>query len=69
MREYKIFKTKMWWGIYKRKQVWKILMVSFLSSKGEWTIYRDNAKVFYTEDDAMGHLVIMKAKDARKNSD
>lgn len=44
-------------------------MVSFLSSKGEWTIYRDNAKVFYTEDDAMGHLVIMKAKDGRKNSD
>lgn len=33
------------------------------------TTNKDSAKVFYTEDDAMGHLVLMKIRDARKNSD
>lgn len=68
MREYKIYKTSLWWGIYRKKQVWKMVMVQFLNWFGMRTPNKTAAKVYYHQDDALWDLSMMKVKDG-KNSD
>ena len=67
MREYKIFKTDLWFGIYKKlEKEWK-LSLWFLSWGGQWTLRKDFAKTFYHRDDAIAALVVIKKKDEQKS--
>ena len=67
MWEYKIYKTDLWWSIYRRKQIGKMLIVEYLNGHGAWTWNKQMAKTFYHEDDAVGALVINRHKDEKKS--
>lgn len=67
MWEYRIFKTDRWWGIYKRKQQWNVLIVSYLNWHNLWTPHKTYAKIFYSEDAVVNALVTMKARDEKKS--
>lgn len=67
MREYKIFKTDLWWGIYKRKYIGKILLVSYLNWHNMRTPNKTFAKTFYNQEDAVSALVVIKKKDENKS--
>ena len=69
MWEYRIYKTDLWWSIYKRKQSWKILLVSYLNWHNTRTPHKTYAKIFYNKEDAISALVIMRKKDGREKSD
>ena len=65
MREYKIYKTNLWWSIYRKKQHGKMIMMQFLNWSGLWTPNKTLAKVFYHEEDALSALTITKHKDGK----
>ena len=67
MREYKIYKTDLGYAIYRKKYVGKILMVQYLNWHNLRTANKDHARTFYTEESAVGALVIMKIKDGKKS--
>ena len=67
MREYKIFKTDLWFWIYKKLEKDGRLSLWFLSWNEQWTLRKDFAKTFYHRDDATAALVIMKHKDEQKS--
>lgn len=67
MREYRIFKTDLWWSIYRKKQVGKLLFMQFLTWKNVWSLNKSYARIFYQRDEAVGALIIMKAKDEKKS--
>lgn len=67
MREYRIFRTDLWWSIYRKKQVGKFLFLQFLSWKNQWIMNKTYARIFYQRDEAESVLVIMKAKDEKKS--
>lgn len=59
MREYKIFKTDLWFGIFKKNNnsIW------FLSWNNRWWLRKEFAKTFYHREDAVSALVILKKRD------
>ena len=65
MREYKIYKTSLWWSIYRKKQIWKMLMVQYLNWHDLWTLNKNHARVFYNEDSAVSALSIVKARNGK----
>jgi hypothetical protein len=67
MREYRIFKTDLWWSIYRKKQVGKLLFMQFLTWKNRWSLNKSYARIFYQREEAVGALIIMKAKDEKKS--
>lgn len=67
MREYRIFKTDLWWSIYRKKQVGKLLFMQFLTWKNVWSTNKGYARVFYKREDAEECLVVIKAKDEKKS--
>ena len=67
MREYRIFKTDLWWSIYRKKQVGKLLFMQFLTWKNVWSLNKSYARIFYQREEAVGALIIMKAKDEKKS--
>ena len=68
MREYKIYKTSLWYSIYRKKYVGKMVMVQFLNWYELWTPNKTSAKTYYREEDALWALAWIKIKDA-KNTD
>ena len=67
MREYKIFKNDLGFGIYKKlEKDWR-LSLWFLDWNNKWTLRKDFAKTFYHRDDAISALVIIKSKDENKS--
>lgn len=65
MWEYKITKTNLWYIIYKRIE-WKwFISVWFLMPHDKWWLDKDSARIFYTKDDALSGLVIIKRKDGK----
>ena len=68
MREYKIFKTDLWWGIYRKKYVGKIMLLQYLNWHNLRWSNKSNTRTFYNRDDAVSALSIMKIKDG-KNAD
>lgn len=67
MREYRIFKTDLWWSIYRKKQVGKLLFMQFLTWKNVWSTNKGYTRVFYKREDAEECLVVIKAKDEKKS--
>lgn len=67
MREYKIYKTSLWYAIYRRKYVGKLLMVQYLNWHDLRSPNKNHARTFYNEDDAISALAIMKHKDEKKS--
>ena len=67
MWEYKIFKTDLWFWIYKKLEKDGFISIWFLAWDDKRTLRKDYAKTFYHRDDAMAALVIMKHKDERKS--
>lgn len=65
MREYKIYKTDLWWGIYRKKYVGKIMMVQYLNSHNLRWSNKGNARTFFQREDAVSALTIMKHKDGK----
>ena len=62
MREYKIYKTDLWYGIYRKKYVGKILLVQYLNWHNMRTPNKNIARTFYNQESAMSALVIVRAK-------
>ena len=67
MWEYKIYKTDLGYGIYKKREVEGRISLWFLGWNEQWTLRKDFAKTFYHRDDAASALVIMKHKDEQKS--
>ena len=67
MREYRIYKTWLWYAIYRKKHEWKILMLQFLNGDNTRSTNKTTAKTFYHEEDAVSALVLMKHKDEKKS--
>lgn len=67
MREYRIYKSDLGYGIYKKLEKDGRLSLWFLGSNEQWTLRKDFAKTFYHRDDAAAALVIMKHKDEQKS--
>ena len=66
MWEYKIYKTNLGYWVYRKKNVWQILIVEFLHAKDKWGFHKSTAKTFYTKDDALSALTIMRVKDGNE---
>jgi len=66
MREYKIFKTDLWFGIYKKREIEGRISLWFLGWDGKRVLRKDFSKTFYHREDAMAALVIMKTKDGKE---
>lgn len=67
MREYKIFKTDLWFGIYKKLEKDGFISMWFLASWDKRTLRKDFAKTFYHREDAVAALVVMRHKDEQKS--
>ena len=65
MREYKIYKTDLWYGIYRRRYIGKMLAVQYLNSHNLRAANKDTARVFYTEESATSALIVQKIKDGK----
>ena len=61
-REYKIYKTDLWYSIYRKKQEGKLLYIEYLNSHNIRSWNKTNAKTFYTKESAVSALVIEKSK-------
>lgn len=62
MREYKIYKTDLWYSIYRKKYVWKIMLLQFLNWRNLRSTNKASARTFYNQDSAVSTLVVMRAK-------
>jgi hypothetical protein len=68
MREYKIYKTDLWWSIYRKLERWKFIYMQFLDWHNSWTTNKDYARIFYHREIAVSALVIVKAKDETRKT-
>lgn len=57
MWEYKILKSDLWYSIYRKKEMGKLMMLQYLNWDGKWVTSRDSARIFYNEDDVISALV------------
>ena len=69
MREYKIYKSNLWYGIYKKKEENGVMELWFLWPRNMWTLKKDFARIFYHIETAMSTLVLMKIKDGKDRQD
>ena len=69
MREYKIYKNDLGFGIYKKKTEGKFIQIWFLDWKDKWCLNKDWARTFYHRDDALSALAVMKMRDAKGEAD
>jgi len=69
MREYRIIRSDLWWNIYRKKQIGRLMMLQYLNWKNLWTPNKSYAKTFYHREDAVSALVIIRKKDEWKKSD
>lgn len=60
--EYKILKSDLWYSIYRKKEMGKLMMLQYLNWDGKWVMSRDSARVFYNENDVASALVVAKCK-------
>lgn len=65
MYEYRIIKNDRWWIIYRKKEMWKLILLQYLNwhlmrTPNKWT-----AKTFYHKEDAADTLVIIKSRDKK----
>lgn len=67
MRQYKIFKTDLWFGIYKKLEKDGRISLWFLGWDNKRTLRKDHAKTFYHREDAVSALVIIKMRDGKES--
>ena len=67
MWEYKIFKSDLGYGIYKKLEKDGRISLWFLGWDGKRVLRKDFARTFYHREDAVSNLVVMKAKDEQKS--
>lgn len=67
MYEYRIVKNDLWWMIYRKKEIGKLLLLQYLNWKGLRTPNKWLARTFYKREDAVSMLVVMKRKDEKKS--
>lgn len=65
MREYKIYKTDLWFGIYKKREKDGKISLWFLDWRDKWTLNKSYTKTFYNRESAVSALVIMKQRDGK----
>ena len=68
MREYKIFKTELWYSIYRKKSVWELIVLQFLNGNDNRTTWKMAAKTFYTKESALSALASKRFKDGKENN-
>lgn len=68
MYEYKIIRNDRWWIIYRKKEMWKLLLLQYLNWHNLWSPNKTYAKTFYKKDDAVDALIVIKSHEW-KNSD
>ena len=66
MREYKIYKNDLWFGIYKKKEENWFISIWFLDWKGKWCLNKDYARTFFHREDAVSALSVMRARDGKE---
>lgn len=59
--EYKITKSSLWYKIYRKKEEDWIMKMEWLQ-RNSYTLNIENARTFYTVNDAMSALVIAKTQ-------
>jgi hypothetical protein len=67
MREYRIVRSDLWWNIYRKKQIGRLMLLQYLNWKWLWAPNKWYAKTFYTRENAVSALVIIKKKDEQKS--
>lgn len=67
MWEYKIYKTDLWYGVYRKKNLGKIVMMQYLTWHDTWCSNKILSKTFYHREDAVSALVIMKSHEWKKS--
>ena len=67
MDEYKIFRTDLWWWVYRKRQIGKLCIIRYLSWKWEWVSNKWNAKTFYEREKAVSALLVMKKRDRKSD--
>ena len=67
MWEYKIFKSDLGYGIYKKLEKDGRISLWFLGWDGKRVLRKYFARTFYHREDAVSNLVVMKAKDEQKS--
>ena len=67
MWEYKIYKTDLWYGIYRKKYVGKVMIMQFLNWYEMWSKDKDTSKIYYREEDATWALASIKMKDGKES--
>lgn len=68
MWEYKIYKTDLGYGIYKKREKNWIIQLWFLCAENKRKLDKRSARTFYHKEDAESALVIIKTKD-KKDAD
>ena len=67
--EYKIEKSDLWWKLYRKKQIWKLMILQYLySNESRWP-NKQLAKIFYHKESAESALVICRRKNEWEESD
>jgi hypothetical protein len=69
MYEYKIFRQELGWSIYRKKQIWKLMILQYLYSSGLRWPNKWLARIFYHKESALAALVVKKHQDEWKKSD
>lgn len=65
MREYRIIKNMLWFNVYKKQEKDWMMHLWFLWPNNKRVIDKDHSKTFYTLDDAISNLSLMKYKDGK----
>lgn len=65
MWEYKIFKTDLGWGIYKKREKNWITQLWFLCQNNTWKLDKSCANTYYHREDALSALIVAKRKDGK----
>jgi len=65
MWKYRIVKNFIGYNIYKKREKDWMISVWFLWPNDKWVLNKDHARTFYTLDDAIGNLSVIKFKDGK----
>ena len=67
MYEYRIVRNDRWWIIYRKKQMWKLMLLQYLNWHNLRTPNKWSAKTFYNKDDAVDTLTLIKVNEWKKS--
>ena len=66
MREYKPIRTERGRILSRKKQMGRLILLQYLNWYELWSINKGTAKVFYTQHSVESAMVVMRARDKRK---